>query len=204
MSEKSPEFYNNKDLIFDEIWTLLARGVVDRSEDFRLPIIVINHGETSDGRIVVLRNANKEKRSLRFHTDIRSDKVEALKKNKNIYFLFYNKKRKIQVRAKGIAEINFQNDLTKECWKKTQIISRKCYMAPNAPGTVSQNPTSGLPEKIENQYPTMEESEIGFENFCVIESKVYEMEWLYLAAQGHRRAKIFIKDNEIKTDWVTP
>ena len=56
----------------------------------------------------------------------------------------------------------------------------------------------------ENQYPTMEESEIGFENFCVIESKIYEMEWLYLAAQGHRRAKIFIKDNEIKTDWVTP
>lgn len=50
----------------------------------------------------------------------------------------------------------------------------------------------------------MEESEIGFENFCVIESKIYEMEWLYLAAQGHRRAKIFIKDNEIKTDWVTP
>ncbi len=61
MSEKSPDFYNNKDLIFDEIWTLLARGVVDRSEDFRLPVIIINHGETSDGRIVVLRNANKEK-----------------------------------------------------------------------------------------------------------------------------------------------
>jgi hypothetical protein len=30
------------------------------------------------------------------------------------------------------------------------------------------------------------------------------MEWLYLASQGHRRAKILIKDQEIITDWLTP
>ena len=49
MNEIVPDFYNNKDLIFDEIWTLLSRGVVDRSEDFRLPVIIVNKGEFSDG-----------------------------------------------------------------------------------------------------------------------------------------------------------
>ena len=204
MSEQVPDFYNNKDLIFDEIWTLLARGVVDRSEDFRLPTVIVNKGEFSDGRIVVLRGAFKEKRVLRFHTDLRSSKISALKNNNNIYFLFYNKKRKIQVRAKGVATIHHQDEVTKEAWKKTQVISRKCYLASQAPGSVSDTPHSGYPKELEGKNPNIEDTEIGFDNFCVIESKINEMEWLYLASQGHRRAKILIKDQKIITDWLTP
>ena len=71
MIEKVPEFYNNKELIFDEIWSLLSRGVVDRSEDFRLPVVIVNKDGYSDGRIVVLRGAFKDKKILRFHTDLR-------------------------------------------------------------------------------------------------------------------------------------
>ena len=204
MSEQVPDFYNNKDLIFDEIWTLLARGVVDRSEDFRLPTVIVNKGEFSDGRIVVLRGAFKDKRVLRFHTDLRSSKISALKNNNNIYFLFYNKKRKIQVRAKGVATIHYQNEVTKEAWEKTQVISRKCYLAFQAPGSVSDTPHPGYPKELEGKNPNIEDTEIGFDNFCVIESKINEMEWLYLASQGHRRAKILIKDQEIVTDWLIP
>ena len=204
MSEQVPDFYNNKDLIFDEIWTLLARGVVDRSEDFRLPTVIVNKGEFSDGRIVVLRGAFKEKRVLRFHTDLRSSKISALKNNNNIYFLFYNKKRKIQVRAKGVATIHYQDEVTKEAWAKTQVISRKCYLASQAPGSVSDTPHPGYPKELEGKNPNIEDTEIGFDNFCVIESKINEMEWLYLASQGHRRAKILIKDQKIITDWLTP
>jgi len=87
MNKEIPSYYNNKELIFDEIWTLFSRGVVDRSEDFRLPVIIVNKGDFADGRIVVLRGAFKDRRILRFHTDLRSSKIEALKDNQNIYFL---------------------------------------------------------------------------------------------------------------------
>ena len=204
MIEKVPEFYNNKELIFDEIWSLLSRGVVDRSEDFRLPVVIVNKDGYSDGRIVVLRGAFKDKKILRFHTDIRSSKISALKKNNTIYFLFYNKKRKIQVRAKGFATINYKNSITEEAWKKTQIISRKCYLASQAPGTISNEPDPGYPKELEGKNPKFEETEIGFDNFCVIESKIVEMEWLYLASQGHRRALIKINEENIETHWLTP
>ncbi len=205
MNEKIPDFYNNKDLIFDEIWTLLSRGVVDRSEDFRLPVVIINKDNFSDGRIVVLRGAFKDKRVLRFHTDLRSSKIDALKKNNNIYFLFYNKKRKIQVRIKGKAIIHYKNQINEEAWKKTQVISRKCYLATSAPGSISKDPNPGYPKELEGKNPKIEDTEIGFENFCVIETKISEMEWLYLASQGHRRAKITIEKNgEFKTEWLTP
>ena len=49
-----PGFYNNKDLILDEIWALLNKGVHDRNEDFRLPVIVLNSHHGPDARIVVL------------------------------------------------------------------------------------------------------------------------------------------------------
>lgn len=204
MNERVPDFYNNKDLIFDEIWTLLSRGVVDRSEDFRLPVIIVNKGDFADGRIVVLRGAFKDRRVLRFHTDLRSSKIEALKHNQSIYFLFYNKKRKIQVRAKGLATIHHKNSITEEAWKKTQVISRKCYLATNAPGTSSVDPNPGYPKELEGKNPKIEDTEIGFENFCVIESKIVEMEWLYLASQGHRRAKLTINENDVSAEWLTP
>ena len=76
---------------------------------------------------------------------MRSSKIEALKKNNNIYFLFYNKKRKIQVRAKGIATIHHKNEITEQAWKKTQIISRKCYLAKKLQ-TVSISPNPGYPK----------------------------------------------------------
>ncbi len=204
MNGKIPDYYNNKDLIFDEIWTLLSRGVVDRSEDFRLPVVIVNKQNDANGRIVVLRGAFKDKKILRFHTDLRSSKIDALKTNNNIYFLFYNKKRKIQVRAKGIATINYKNEITKQAWKKTQVISRKCYLAEKAPGSISESPNSGYPKELEGNNPNIEDTEIGYENFCVIESKIHEMEWLYLASQGHRRALIKIEENGISTDWLTP
>ena len=204
MTQVEPVFYNNKDLILDEIWALLTQGVKDRNEDFRLPVVVLNSTNGPDARIVVLRGAFKDKNILRFHTDIRSDKIEFIKKNNQIYFLFYNKDKKIQVRATGTATIHYKDNLTAEAWKKTQVISRKCYLATNPPGTISKNPSSGIPEQYEGKNVPIEESEIGYENFSIIESKIHSFEWLYLASKGHRRAKIEVTDEGSKAYWVTP
>ena len=36
-------------------------------------------------------------------------------------------------------------------------------------------------------------SEIGYKNFCVVEVFIKSIEWLYLAARGHRRAYFTLK-----------
>ena len=77
MSSIEPGFYNNKDLILDKIWALLSKGVKDREEDFRLPVVVTNSKQGPDARIVVLRGAYQDRNVLRFHTDIRSEKIES-------------------------------------------------------------------------------------------------------------------------------
>ena len=197
-----PNYYNNIDLILDEIWSLLQRGVADRNEDFRLPVVIVSATDGAEGRIVVLRGAFKEKNILRFHTDFRSSKIKSLKENKKIYFVFYNKKRKIQVRAEGIAIVHKDNEITKEAWTKTQMMSRKCYLSPQAPGDFINDSASDLSKDMGNEIPTYEQSEMGYKNFCVIESKIKSFEWLYLASQGHRRAKFMLDEN--KSTWLVP
>jgi len=59
----------------------------------------------------------------------------------------------------------------------------------------SDNPTSGMISKLEDFDYTMEQSEKGYENFTVIKCNIKSIEWLYLAAKGHRRA-IFNLDNK--------
>jgi len=197
-----PNYYNNIDLILDEIWSLLQRGVADRNEDFRLPVVIVSSTDSAEGRIVVLRGAFKDKNILRFHTDFRSSKIKSLKENKKIYFVFYNKKRKIQVRAEGVAIVHKDNEITKEAWTKTQMMSRKCYLSPQAPGDFINDSASDLSKDMGNEIPTFEQSEIGYKNFCVIESKIKSFEWLYLASQGHRRAKFMLDEN--KSTWLVP
>ena len=204
MNKDEPPYYNNKGLILDEIWTLLSNGVTNRSEDFRLPVITLNSKQGPNARIVVLRGAYKERNTLRFHTDIRSKKIKYIKSNNEIYFLFYDKNKKIQVRAKGLATIHYKNNITKKVWGETQVISRKCYLATNAPGTLSEDPTSGIPEQYDGKNVSIKESESGYENFSIIESKIIFFEWLYLASKGHRRARIELNENEPKINWVTP
>ena len=204
MTTIEPGFYNNKDLILDKIWALLTKGVTNREEDFRLPVVVLNSKQGPDARIVVLRGAYQDRNVLRFHTDIRSDKIECIKNSNQIYFLFYNKEEKIQVRATGAATIHYKDDTTAESWKKIQSMSRKCYLATTAPGTVSDNPTSGIPEQYNGKTVPIDETELGYENFSIIESKIHSFEWLYLASKGHRRAKIELSDQGSTANWITP
>ena len=48
----------------------------------------------------------------------------------------------------------------------------------------------------------MEQSERGYENFTVVKCNIKSIEWLYLAAKGHRRA-IFDIENK-KQNWLVP
>ena len=197
-----PAYYEDLKEIKKKIWSMLDDAVTNRSSQFRIPVFVCGDQKDFDGRIVVLRKSDQSNSLLQFHSDIRSDKITKLKNNKSAAMLFYDKKEKIQVRIKVKCIINHNNEITKESWSKTGHISRKCYLVTNGPGTESEKPTSGLDGKFDNFDYTKEESEAGYKNFCVIRCKVKSIEWLYLAAKGHRRALFDLENN--KKNWLVP
>ena len=192
MSIENVSYYEDFAEIEKKIWSLLVRAVNDRNSEFRTPVFICGNNNDLDGRVIVLRKADQKNNIIQYHSDIRSSKIDKIKKNPKCSILFYGKKEKIQLRVKADCEINYNNDITKESWEKTGHISRKCYLVTNSPGTKSEKPTSGLDNKFDNFDFTKEESENGYKNFCVIKCKINSIEWLYLAAKGHRLSLIHI------------
>jgi len=197
-----PAYYEDFKEIKKKIWSMLNDAVTNRSSTFRIPIFICGDQKDFDGRIVVLRKSDQTNNLLQFHSDIRSEKIPKLKNNKNASMLFYDKEEKIQVRLKVECIVNHNNEITKESWSKTGHISRKCYLVDNGPGTESPTPTSGLKPEFDNYEFTMEQSEEGYKNFTVIQCKIKTIEWLYLAAKGHRRARFELDNN--KEYWLVP
>ena len=197
-----PASYEDFSEIKKKIWLMLDDAVTNRGSPFRIPVFKCAHQDEIDGRIVVLRKSDRGNNLLQFHTDFRSPKVDILKKNNKASLLFYDKEEKIQLRVKVKCEVNNQNLTTEESWKKTQHISRRCYLTDSPPGTSSDNPTSGMISKLEDFDYTLEQSEEGYKNFTVIKCNIKSIEWLYLAAKGHRRAKFNL--DKKKSDWLVP
>jgi len=199
-----PDYYNDLDKIYLKIWNLLENGLANRNAPFHIPVFIAGKQKKFDGRIVVLRGIDKKEKKIWFHSDIRSNKIKILKSNPQASLLFYDKSEKIQLRIFCSVKINFKNEMTKKSWKKTAHMSRQCYLGDKAPGTDVIEPTSGLTDNIDNLKYSIEESEAGYQNFCVVETFIKSIEWLYLAAKGHRRAYFSIKNNSLEKKWLIP
>ena len=202
MSTFSKENINE---IFEDIKKNLTRSVKDRKHTFHTPVFSnINNENSIESRVVVLRQFDSQNMVLNFHTDVRSPKITSLKKNNNSLFVFYDYKLKIQLRIKTISSIYNQNIIAKEMWEKTKLYSRKCYLTEKAPSSISSLPEDGIDESLKGKEPTLEESEKGYKNFTVVQNQILQIDWLYLAASGHRRLKIIVKEKIPSFEWIIP
>jgi len=204
VKKNKPDYYNDLDKVYLKIWNLLKIGLQNRDLPFHIPVFICADKKKSDGRIVVLRGIDEKEKKIWFHSDIRSNKIKILKSNPEAALLFYDKNEKIQLKIFGNTKINYQNNISQNSWKKTVHMSRQCYLGDKVPGSNVSMPTSGLTATIDNLKYTKEESEIGYKNFCVVETFIKSIEWLYLAAKGHRRALFSLKNNSLEKKWLIP
>jgi hypothetical protein len=156
-------------------------------------------------RTVVLRRVFLDEGALAFHTDIRSPKVNQIKQNPNISWLFYDAKLRIQVRFKAVAEIHYQNELAEKQWHASRLESRKCYLVEPAPSTQIQKVWEGIPD-IAHQDLTEQLVSNGYDNFAVIKTKLMTCDWLFLNRRGHKRAVLNknIEKDTWEGKWVQP
>mgnify|MGYP006153893373 CR=1 FL=1 len=204
MINTKPDYYNNLDKTYFKVWNLLKIGLRERNTPYHLPTFICGKNDDFDGRLVVLRGIDEKEEKIWFHTDIRSKKIKILKINPKSVLLFYDKSEKIQLRISTISKINYQNTTTEISWKKTAHMSRQCYLGEKSPGSYTTLPTSGLTKNIDDYNYTIEESDLGYKNFCVVENFVQSIEWLYLAAKGHRRAIFNLRKKPIEMKWLIP
>ena len=83
-----PAYYEDFEEIKNKIWSMLDNAIKDRGSQFRIPVFICGDQDDFDGRIVVLRKSDESNNLVQYHSDIRSNKISKLKKNKNLCFLY--------------------------------------------------------------------------------------------------------------------
>jgi pyridoxamine 5'-phosphate oxidase len=196
---------NTLDVVLADIWMRLVRGGSDRRSAFHTPIVAsIDADGTPQQRVMVLRKCDDAAATMRFHTDLRSTKVAEIGEGARISVLGYDPAAKIQIRASGMAIVSSTGDVADAAWIASSPSSRRCYLTRYAPGSVAEKPISGLPASVENRVPERSETEAGRANFAVLTAKLDRLEWLYLAHDGHVRARFAREENAWKGQWLIP
>ncbi|WP_296898840.1 hypothetical protein, partial [Thiohalocapsa sp.] len=105
---------------------------------------------------------------------------------------------KIQIRARGRAE-GSAAAAADAAWAATRPASRVCYRTSAAPGTPLADPRVLDPDPSPPTDP-----EAGREHFGVVLIAPEHLDWLYLAARGHRRACFQWRVDNWQGTWLAP
>jgi len=200
-------FLNDLPLSLAEGWKLLGRGSKDRKSPLHMPCVgTIGQTGLPRQRIMVLREVRRDDRLLRFHTDNRAGKISDIAEGAPISVLGYHPGAKIQLRLSGTARIETDSAAADNAWEETSLFGKRCYLAEPGPGAATDKPISGLASDLEGRKPNEEEVLPGRPNFAILLAEIDQIEWLYLAHTGHRRA-LFSWDAAAKQwtgQWLVP
>jgi pyridoxamine 5'-phosphate oxidase len=193
-----PSYYDSLELSLAHAWHMLSRAVADRRAGFHTPAIAtVALDGSPEVRTVVLRACDPSQRTLRFHTDMRSSKVQELKRSPHIALHFYDAHARLQLRVKGQAFVHSDDAIADLGWQKSQVQSRICYAAVKGPGQAIS-----APEVVEIANTLADDAARA--NFAVVQVTAERIEWLYLAALGHRRALWAYSDGAWQGQWLQP
>ncbi|NNE04536.1 MAG: pyridoxamine 5'-phosphate oxidase [Xanthomonadales bacterium] len=185
---------SNKQLddVLKEVWKDLVDGVSSARNPFHTPAVSSLGTEGPEVRTVVLRGADPGERELFFHTDARSPKYAQLQADPRLEWMFYDRERKIQLRARGHCTVHREDNIALQRWQDTSDNSRWCYTSSEGPGT-----------PIETADAVQHEDE-GYVNFVAVRCRIERLDWLYLRAGGHLRCQFLWVGDSWDGQWVAP
>jgi hypothetical protein len=191
---------------FDELWQLAWESLQQGKNQGRSPFhqgVLATKGEHGpEARYVVLRQADEENARVCFHTDSRSPKVQHIKHAPSLSWCFYGDG--IQLRLQGTAQLHQNNAIARSGWQQASVMSRRAYLATQAPGVLLPQPVHEKAVTLGNVAMSTEENEASFANFTLVEIQILSMEILVLKSSGHLRALFNIADNGRKAQWLAP
>jgi pyridoxamine 5'-phosphate oxidase len=167
------------------IWETLLQSSKSANTPFHQGYFATINDNIPEQRTVILRNVNVAEKSISFNTDIRSLKIEQLQSNNSVSWLFYDKHTKIQLRIYAKAVVHHKDEVSELAWENSRLGSKMCYTTQQKPGSFIENP-----ELIEvNQLEMSDELlTFAYENFAVITSKIYAIDYVILNRMGNKRA----------------
>lgn len=200
MDETDAHFRDDLDAALAEIWRRLARGAADRRSGFHtVQLATLGLDGAPRVRTVVLRGVEQSAGRLRVHTDRRSAKWAEIAAEPRVELHAYDARAKLQVRMRGRVLPQGEGPLADAAWAASSPGSRACYRAAQAPGATLDDPAEADPDPARRTEAAPLD---GRDRFAVLLLEAARVEWLWLAAGGHRRAVHERAAGEPGAGWV--
>ena len=176
------------------IWTDLLEAVTSPNAPWRTPVVsnAVDGEHAVDARVMVMRASSRERAALTCFTDSRSPKLRAMERETRLAWTFHDPVRKVQLRAATRVRIHVGDAVAAEAWKTVPEGSRRNYATRLAPGTAITAPDEGR--------------DFAVAYFAVLVATVAELDWLWMADDGHRRAVFRYDDTGrwVDAGWRVP
>ncbi|NBC09506.1 MAG: hypothetical protein GVY26_20130 [Bacteroidetes bacterium] len=195
--------FEELDEMLHDCWHLLAKAAIKRKGDYQTPVIgTLGEGQ-AELRTVVLREVDMPGRKLIFFTDARSAKTQELEQSPRLSWLFWDARKKVQMRMYGEAECHRTDQVCRQYWEKLPVQGRKSYASTLAPGSPVDTDMTGLPNHWSDNMQ-LEDTEYAFDHFMVVVCQVGQVELLHLHQEGHQRAAYHWENGGWDGQWVIP
>lgn len=194
-----PAYYDDLDATFAALWGHLADGAAHGRSGFHLPVVA-TLGAAGGPRLrtVVLRAADRDAGTLRFHCDRRSDKAAEILANPACALTAYDEATKIQIRIEGRAALHVDDAVAEAAWAGSRAMSRVCYGSEPGPGTaLPAGDAYALPDEAAA-------GALGRPHFAAVLVRVERLDFLYLDRRGHRRAAWHRCGSGWQGGWLAP
>jgi hypothetical protein len=172
-------------------WKELETGVSEPDSGFHLLTLAsVDLQGKPQARTLVLRAVDREKRTLEFHTDMRSPKWQALAINPEVTVLGYSAK--TQLRLQGTVERHAAHSAIAEAaWRRLSHRTQQTY-AGAAPGSDLGSPSSNMVN--------------AEDHFGVLIIQITQLDWCLLARENNQRALLSYRSDGALTNskWVNP
>lgn len=202
-NDNAAVYYNDLENTLSHAHGLL-RGAVDQSASpLRTPVLAsisqdAQGAQSANSRIVVMRGFDPEERHFSLYTDARSSKVREIEMHPAVSAVFYDPGKRILLRLSGHCSIHRNDDETAKIWSILPSHNKVLYGINPGPGTHVQ---AGDAYEISG----IDASQHSEFHFCIIKVFYHQLEWLYLASEGHRRAQYVWQSNgALTSQWAAP
>lgn len=183
-------------------WRRIAAALTAAAASARHPfhllsVATVDAAGAAEARTVVLRGFDEANREVWFHTDVRSGKAAAIRRDARVGLHWYAPEAKLQIRIPATASLHQADDIALHAWMASPPMSRACYTAVHGPG----EPLTSFPAAP--SAPAAGD-DTGLANFCVVRCRFESVELLALHAAGHERVRIDVASNPVTWTILAP
>lgn len=184
-----------------DAWTWLAGELHAATRSARhclhlVTLATVDADGAPTARTVVLRHIDADRRELRFHTDIRSPKVAAIRHRPHVTLHWYDPVARLQLRIAARASLHHDDDLARAAWDASATMSRACYTAAPPGSAVDAFPPAAVPPAAGD--------DSGLANFAVVACRFDAVEVLVLHASGHQRVRLDLAHSPVTWCVLAP